>query len=312
MKIKHAFISPKTDSTDTSIIKPVHWNADHVIETTQAGVVLGRRLNESAGPVQELPVKVSTVSVMLNAFTGLFRPPSGNTVQRPPAVDCKVGDIRVNTDTKRLEIWDGFIWTNLAIGEIAFTGQLEFALRNTAPTGWIAFYGSIGPPNSMATNHNNEVHALYDLCWDLPVAKFAMLDGLPRGGSKASDWAGLRPILLPDWRGRGFAIAEDIGGAGAAAANIISGGAAGGFVDSANAFDIAGEKSHVLTQDELAKHAHTLYDPANKLIQQNLGGTGSGTQVWSNNADNDTGEVGDDAPHNIIQPTVMLYCYVKL
>lgn len=43
MPITHAFVSPKTDSTDTSIVRPVNWNADHVadidLETEVSGVL---------------------------------------------------------------------------------------------------------------------------------------------------------------------------------------------------------------------------------------------------------------------------------
>ena len=32
MAIKHTFVSAKTDSTDTSLVRKTEWNADHTLE----------------------------------------------------------------------------------------------------------------------------------------------------------------------------------------------------------------------------------------------------------------------------------------
>lgn len=58
ISVKHTFQSPRPDGTDTALIQPSNWNADHVL-TAAAGKVLGRDTS-GAGNVQELPIAVDS------------------------------------------------------------------------------------------------------------------------------------------------------------------------------------------------------------------------------------------------------------
>ena len=55
MAIKHAFTSPKTDGVDTTLVRPVDWNADHIgrISSTKDVLQERERLAEAASPAME-------------------------------------------------------------------------------------------------------------------------------------------------------------------------------------------------------------------------------------------------------------------
>jgi hypothetical protein len=57
ISVKHSFASAKADGTDSTLIQPSNWNAEHTI-TLAAGKVLGRDTSGS-GAVQELPISVA-------------------------------------------------------------------------------------------------------------------------------------------------------------------------------------------------------------------------------------------------------------
>jgi len=92
VSLKHAFNSPKADGTDTTLVQPSNWNAEHVI-TLSAGKVVGRD-SSGAGAAIELPIAVdATLQSMI--------PPSGNTAQRPAT--AAAGMMRYNTSTSKFE-----------------------------------------------------------------------------------------------------------------------------------------------------------------------------------------------------------------
>lgn len=315
MKIKHFFSSPKSSVATAGLVKPEHWNADHVVETVLEGVVLGRKIGDSAGPVEELPIKVSTVSAMFDALTGLFRFPRGNTAQRPTS-DVEAGDIRFNTELNRLEAWNGAFWDRIALGDISFLGALEFSFVQTEPDGWMFFSGSFGRTGSATTHPRDDSLNLYNLLWGYGDASpFLMTDTAPRGASAETDWDAGRGITFPDWRGRVFAMSE--GMLPAPLNQVISSGATGGFAVGAGLWSTGGAKSHVLTVPELPEHQHGLPDPLRIASRGNLGGAGSGSPINFDTGiipDNylKTEVAGEDAAHNTVQPTVQLNCFVKL
>jgi microcystin-dependent protein len=79
MSLKHAFHSTKDDGTDTNLVRPTDWNAEHTI-TSSAGVVLGRPVGATpaTGPVAEIAIPTLLGSVMppgvIMAYGGLTAP----------------------------------------------------------------------------------------------------------------------------------------------------------------------------------------------------------------------------------------------
>ena len=315
MKIKHLFQSAVASVATAGWIKPSHWNEDHVVETTADGIVLGRKVGAGAGEIEELPVKVSAVSMMLDALTGIIRLPRGTSVTRPTGADVLPGDMRYNTATARIEVWDGALWQNLALGSLSFMGALEFSFVKDEPDGWMMFAGSFGRLGSATTHPRDDCRNLYNLIWTYgDTSPFKMTDANPRGLSTNVDWTAGRGITFPDWRGHTFALNERM--MGLAATGKITGGAAGGFAEESILWDTAGNKIHTLIDSELPKHTHPLPDPLKFAIRQNIGGTGGGTAMWYDPTLNPVLEAAEaaagDAPHNNVQPTVLLNCFVKL
>lgn len=92
VSLKHAFTSPKSDGTDSTLVQPSNWNAEHTLSLA-AGKVLGRD-SSGAGTAQELAISVdSTQQSMI--------PPSGTTAQRPSS--AAAGMMRYNTTTSKFE-----------------------------------------------------------------------------------------------------------------------------------------------------------------------------------------------------------------
>ena len=70
VSLKHTFQSAKPDSSDTALIQPSNWNAEHTL-TAAAGKVLGRDTS-GAGVVQELPISVDpSGNVAFNGSLGV-------------------------------------------------------------------------------------------------------------------------------------------------------------------------------------------------------------------------------------------------
>lgn len=115
VSLKHAFTSAKADGTDSTLVQPSNWNAEHTL-TLAAGKVLGRD-SSGTGAAQELPLSFdSTLQSMI--------PPSGTTAQRPgtPAA----GMIRYNTSLSKLELYAGSTWGSVGGG---------CTISDTAPAG---------------------------------------------------------------------------------------------------------------------------------------------------------------------------------
>lgn len=126
ISLKHAFTSPKSDGTDSTLVQPSNWNAEHVISLA-TGKLIGRS-TAGTGNAEEIAVSsnfslsagtldlASTVSVAaLNASgdvnftgTGAVKVPTGTTAQRPGT--GVAGDFRFNLDLNSFEGYDGTSW----------------------------------------------------------------------------------------------------------------------------------------------------------------------------------------------------------
>jgi hypothetical protein len=60
VSFKHLFSSGKADGTDSTLVKPSDWNAEHKVETAAEAVVLGRSVGVGPGAVQEIPMSIAT------------------------------------------------------------------------------------------------------------------------------------------------------------------------------------------------------------------------------------------------------------
>ena len=141
ISVKHAFTSAKADGTDSTLVQPSNWNAEHTI-TLAAGKVLGRS-SASAGAMQELPIAIdSTGQSMI--------PPIGTTGERPAT--AATGMFRFNTTTTSFEGYNGTVWGEIGGGggatgggtnAIFFNNEQTVTTNYTIPTSYNA--GTFGP-----------------------------------------------------------------------------------------------------------------------------------------------------------------------
>ena len=93
VSLKHTFQSAKPDSSDTTLIQPSNWNAEHTL-TAAAGKVLGRDTS-GAGVVQELPISVDpSGNVAFNGSLGVGTLTPGQKLSVVGVVESTTGGFK--------------------------------------------------------------------------------------------------------------------------------------------------------------------------------------------------------------------------
>jgi hypothetical protein len=142
ISLKHLFTSPKTDGTDTTIVQPSNWNAEHQLQMATARLI--GRTTAGTGAAEEISVgaNLSLTALTLNLAgsvsitaltasgalsggsltisgdadftgTGAIKVPVGTTAQRPtPAT----GDLRFNSSVSQFEGYNGTVWSSVGGG----------------------------------------------------------------------------------------------------------------------------------------------------------------------------------------------------
>lgn len=131
ISLKHSFTSAKSDGTDSTLIQPSYWNAEHQIQMATARIVgrttagtgaaeeisIGSNLSLASGSLS-LASSVSIVALTASGDvnftgTGAVQVPVGTTAQRPtPAT----GDFRFNTTLAAFEGYNGSAWSPVGGG----------------------------------------------------------------------------------------------------------------------------------------------------------------------------------------------------
>ncbi len=212
--------------------------------------------------------------------------------------DCLVTDNPTNTAGVVPKSYVDSMWT---------TGDVKVTIRPTPDTGWLIFDdGTIGSASSGATSRANaDTEDLFTLLWDITTNANCPVSG-GRGTSASADFAANKTIALPKLLGRALAMA----GAGS---GLTSRGLAEAL-GSEDAINVS--HTHTATQ---ATHSHTWeYTAAGAgsvptvvaagAVSGSSGGgpTASATPVITVAS---SGSSGNDAN---MQPTVFLFCHVKL
>jgi microcystin-dependent protein len=76
LSVKHSFVSPKAEGTDSTLVGPIEWNHEHNLTVDQDGVVLGRPAGAGAG---------SVIDIQIAALMSMLFPP-GFILPWPAAV----------------------------------------------------------------------------------------------------------------------------------------------------------------------------------------------------------------------------------
>lgn len=142
ISLKHTFTSPKADGTDSTLVQPSNWNAEHQLQMATARLV--GRTTAGIGAAEEISVgsNLSLTGLTLNLAssvsitaltasgaitggslsisgdadftgTGAIKVPVGTTAQRPtPAT----GDLRFNSTLTAFEGYNGSNWSSVGGG----------------------------------------------------------------------------------------------------------------------------------------------------------------------------------------------------
>ncbi|MBX3583550.1 MAG: hypothetical protein KF810_16820 [Rhizobiaceae bacterium] len=206
------------------------------------------------------------------------------------------------------------------------TGDLKWAIRSSAPTGWVRANGrTIGSAASGASERANaDCEDLYLLLWNNTTLSVAG----GRGGTANGDWAADKAINLPDLRGRVVIGPDSFGNSAAGRVTDANLGA-----DSDTLLSAGGAETHTLIVAELPEHTHdaAVTDPGHTHALTNATGVWRGTGTGNNLSagsqsaqytltaeSNTTGitvansDVGEDTPHNNLQPSVVIPAFIKL
>ena len=167
-------------------------------------------------------------------------------------------------------------------------GDFKWRPTSEALVGWVKANGqSIGTSGCIGCTGrtNTDTQSLYIYLWANCTNAHCPV-GTGRGATALADFNALKPLTLPDLRGRAPMGLDDMGAAGAGRllpSNVTSGGGDNQATPGAS----GGVANHSLVLSELAAHAHTIHDPGHNhhfgtpaTFQNQAGGggmTGSGT-----------------------------------
>ena len=148
ISLKHLFVSPKADGTDSTLVQPSNWNAEHQLQMATARII--GRTTAGAGAAEEISVgsNLSLTSLTLDLAssvsvtaltasgaiqggslsvtgtvdfggdvnmtgTGAVKVPAGTTAQRPTGA---AGDFRFNSTLGVFEGYNGTAWGAVGAG----------------------------------------------------------------------------------------------------------------------------------------------------------------------------------------------------
>ena len=145
MGIKHAFTSSVDDGSDTTLVRPANWNADHIID---GDIELGQYSIEipSAEPTSDdtgIGIKRSATVDSNSTGVGcpLYMASDGHYDQCDAdaiaTMPCSAIALETGTGTKEVMLWgvirnDGWAFT---AGQIIYVSTTVGTLTATAPTG---------------------------------------------------------------------------------------------------------------------------------------------------------------------------------
>lgn len=163
-------------------------------------------------------------------------------------------------------------------------------------TGTILAYGGATAP------------AGYLLCDGSVASRTTYADLYAVVGTSFGPGDGSTTFGLPDLRGRVPAGLDTMGGTAAGRLTTTASGVDGAVLGKAG-----GAQTHTLTKAELPAHYHTVYPHAGR-VQASSGTRGAGSEdpnATSNVDPAKSSTVGEDQPHNNVQPTLVVAYVIK-
>lgn len=295
ISLKHAFQSAKGDGTDSTLVRPSNWNAEHTI-TLAADKLIGRA-TAGTGAAEEIPC------------TSLAR------------------QILAATDTAT-------ILAALGIGA-ATTGDVKLTLKTAADSGWLIFddgtFGNVG--SGASQRQNADTQNLFNLLFaNINDTNAPLLTSAGAGTTRAAQtnaataWAANCRMSLPKALGRALAIA----GSGSGLTARVLGATVGNETVALAIGELPQHNHGVFLNDP--GHAHSYTAGGSSLVTGYTSGglgppgavggastTGSNTTGISvrsaaagGGTANQTADTGSGTAHNNMQPSSFLNAMVKL
>lgn len=190
------------------------------------------------------------------------------------------------------------------------TGDWKVTLKTTADPGWLMLNDqTIGNPGSGANNVGISLKALYTFIWNQVLNTWAPIydsSGNPstRGASAEADFNALKRLALTKALGRALAVAGTATGYASPSTWALG--------------EYFGEEDHILSANEGAIHSHGI---TINQFRDEVGNIGSANSIAINQGEslipfsNITATIGNSPGgngHNTIQPTIFVWCMMKI
>jgi microcystin-dependent protein len=289
ISLKHAFTSLKGDGSDSTLIRPSNWNAEHTLTLAQDKII--GRSSSGTGAAEEITCTAAARSIL---------------------DDATVADILAT----------------LGISPPT-TGDLRLTLKTTATTGWVMFNdGTIGDATSGASRANADTQALFTLIFDnILDANAPILTSAGAATTRAAQtnaataWAANCRISLPKALGRALAVAGSGSGLTARALGVNAGAETVTLTTSEMPSHYHGasiyDPGHAHGMSVIAYNSSSSTGggafsiPAVSLLSSTNNAT-TGVRVNSANGLDTTASAGTGGAHANVQPSVFLNVMVKL
>lgn len=270
--VKHAFTNPKADGPDPTVVKPSHWNADHVV--TGEWSVPGMIIDFAGAVIPPGFLECYGQSVSAAAYPLLF------------AAMVKQAPVTLTLGSPGIVNWAGHGLKVYSQVMFKTTGGLPTGL-NAGDTYLIGDDGGYGA---------NSFRVMDDEDWD--EVNFT-------GGQSGTHTAihapfgvsfDLTTFSIPDLRGRVLAGYEMMGATDENwSERVGSDGVDGRLLASEG-----GDDHHTLTVNELPAHTH-----GTQLGPKAVGGVGPAYDTTTRGALLNTNSTGSGNVHNNMQPTII-------
>lgn len=175
---------------------------------------------------------------------------------------------------------------------LAVSGDMKPSLRTTNHSGWLIMDGKTLGNDASGADYVGDVYEdLFEF----------VKDAAPNTGAEV--WADGDTVVIPDMRGRTAVGADNMGGV---SANVLT----NAFTPDRNVLGaLFGEQTHTLDINEMPAHHHTV--PGESATQPQ-GGPDTTARTPNSNTTIDTSTVGGGLAHYNVQPSTIIYWFVKI
>jgi hypothetical protein len=278
------------------------YNTYQIIDSGTSTITLNLPLIDNIGNNFELTIKNNggnTVVVTPSGSDAIEK--LDGTITAAPLNLLELGESVTIISTENAKWRIVSYYSQQEVGDL--TGDVKWSYREHI-TGWVKMEDkTIGNAASGATARANEdTRALFVFLWNTTGDGDCPVHPGTRGPNANADFDANKRLRLPAQAGRAM-VAHGQGLDYSSDADVPQAGLT--FRVHATRF---GAETHTLTEAELAAHKHICYQNELPLTTRS-GGSLNTTKLT---VATDTSYTGGDQPHNNIQPSVTVFCHIKL